>query len=65
VVKQPIETAVLIWLIALLLSACTSPSDDTISSQSSSQSAATVPGEKMTDDERFAPGAMGSSNVRW
>jgi hypothetical protein len=59
--KQAAPTGVLVLLIAFLLAACTSP----ISEPSSSQSAAAVPGEKMSDDERVAPGPMGSSNVRW
>ena len=65
VIKQAALTGVLALLIAILLSACTTPTDETLSSQSSSQSAAAVPGEKMSDDERYAPGPMGSSSVRW
>ena len=65
VIKQLALTAVLVLLIALLLSACASPSDETISSQSSSQSAPSVPGEKMSDDERYSPGAMGAGNIHW
>jgi hypothetical protein len=65
VIKQAAPTGVLVLLIAFLLVACASPTNDTISSPSSSQSAAAVPGEKMSDDERYAPGAMGSSNVRF
>jgi hypothetical protein len=61
VIKQVATTGALVLLIAFLLGACTS----TISDPSSSQSAAAVPGEKMSDDERYAPGPMGSSNVRW
>jgi hypothetical protein len=63
VIKQAALTGVLLLLIALLLAACTT--DETISSPSSSQSGAAVPGEKMSDDERYAPGPMGSSSVRW
>jgi PBP1b-binding outer membrane lipoprotein LpoB len=65
VIKQPTVTGVLVLLIALLLSGCASPTEESISSQSSSGSAATVPGEKMSDEERYAPGPMGSSNVKW
>jgi uncharacterized protein YceK len=61
--KQDAVAGVLVLLIALLLIGCTST--ETISSPSASQSAAAVPGEKMSDDERYAPGPMGSSNVRW
>jgi hypothetical protein len=63
VIKQAALTGVLVLLIAFLLIACTT--NETISSPSSSQSAAAVPGEKMSDDGRYAPGPMGSSNVRW
>jgi starvation-inducible outer membrane lipoprotein len=65
VIKQVALTAFLVLLIAFLLAACTSPTDETISSPSSSQSAAPVPGEKMPDDQRYGAGPMGSSNVRW
>jgi hypothetical protein len=65
VIKHAAPTSVLVLLIAFLLVACTSTTDETISSPSSSQSGAAVPGEKMSDDERYAPGPMGSSNVRW
>jgi hypothetical protein len=65
VIKQAALTGVLVLLIASFLVACTSITNDTISSPSSSQSAAAVPGEKMSDDGRYAPGPMGSSNVRW
>jgi outer membrane biogenesis lipoprotein LolB len=61
VIKQVATKGVLVLLIAFLLAACTS----TISDPSASQSASAVPGEKMSDDERYAPGPMGSSNVRW
>jgi hypothetical protein len=65
VIKKAALIGVLVSLIAFLLIACTSTTDETISSPSSSQSAAAVPGEKMSDDGRYAPGPMGSSNVRW
>jgi len=63
VIKQVATTGVLVLLIAFLLGACTS--GETLSDPSSSQSGAAVPGEKMPDDERYAPGPMGSSNVRF
>jgi len=65
VIKQGALTGILVLPIAFLLAACTSTTDETISSPSSSQSGAAVPGEKMSDDERYAPGPMGSGNVRW
>jgi hypothetical protein len=65
VIKQAALTGIPVLLIAFLLAACTSTTDETISSPSVSQSAAAVPGEKLPDDQRYAPGAMGSSNVRW
>ena len=63
VIKQAALTGVLVLLVAFLLGACTS--GETLSDPSSSQSGAAVPGEKMPDDERYAPGPMGSSNVRF
>jgi len=65
VIKRVALTGVLVLLIAFLLAACTSTTDETISSPSTSQSAAAVPGEKMPDDERYTPGPMGSSSVHW
>jgi len=65
VIKRAAPAGVLILLIAFLLVACTSTTDETISSPSASQSAAAVPGEKTPDDQRYAPGPMGSSSVRW
>ena len=62
-IKQVATTGVLVLLIAFLLGACTS--GETLSDPSSSQSGAAVPGEKMSDDQRYAPGPMGSGNVRW
>jgi len=64
-IKQAALTGILVSLIAFLLAACISPTNDTISSPSSAQSGAAVPGEKMSDDERYAPGPMGSSSVHW
>jgi len=57
-------TGLLILLIAIFLTACASPTNDTLSSPSAAQSGSSVPGEKM-DDDRFSPGPMGSGNVRW
>ena len=65
VIKQAAPTGVLVLLIVSLLAGCTSMTNDTISDPSSSQSGAAVPGEKMSDDQRFAPGPMGSGNVKW
>jgi uncharacterized protein YceK len=65
VIKQVALTGVLVLLIASLLAGCTSMTSETISDPSSSQSGAAVPGEKMSDDQRYAPGPMGSGNVRW
>jgi hypothetical protein len=65
VIKQIALMSVLVLLIAFLLAACTSATTDTLSGPSSSESGAAVPGEKMSDDERYAPGPMGSSNVRF
>ena len=62
VIKRVALTAFLVLLIAFLLAACTTA---TLSDPSSSQSGAAVPGEKMSDDARYAPGPMGSGNVRW
>ena len=64
-IKQVALTGVLVLLIASLLAGCTSMSNETISDPSSSQSGAAVPGEKMSDDQRYAPGPMGSGNVKW
>jgi hypothetical protein len=65
VIKQAALTSVLVLLIAFLLISCTSTTDETLSSPASSQSGAAVPGEKMPDDQRYAPGPMGSSSVHW
>lgn len=64
-VKEVGLTGILVVLIAFLLAACTSATNDTLSGPSASQSAASVPGEKMSDDSRYSPGAMGAGNVRW
>ena len=65
VIKQAALTGVVVSLVAFLLSACMSSTEDTVASPSASQSTAAVPGEKMPDDDRYAPGPMGSSSVRW
>jgi hypothetical protein len=54
---------VLFLVIALLLSACAS-SEEPTTSESAPQSTGTVPGEKMSDDGRYAPGPAGGS-VHW
>jgi len=64
VIKKAALTSALVLLIAFLLAACTSVTNDTLSEPSSSQSGAPVPGEKTSDDERYAPGPTGG-NVRW
>jgi hypothetical protein len=65
VIKQAALTGVVVVLVAILLSACMSSTEGTVASPSASQSTAAVPGEKMPDDDRYAPGPMGSSSVRW
>jgi hypothetical protein len=64
VIKQTALIGILVLFSAFLLIGCTSTANDTLSDPSSSSGAA-VPGEKMSDDERYAPGPMGSSNVRF
>ncbi|PYJ35224.1 MAG: hypothetical protein DME79_02665 [Verrucomicrobia bacterium] len=65
-IKQAALTGVLLLLIALLLSACATSGEEATTSGSTSQSTATVPGEKMSDEGRVTPGAAGSSaNVHW
>jgi hypothetical protein len=64
VIKQTALIGVLVLFIAFLLIGCTS-TGETLSDPSSAQSGAAVPGEKMSGDERYAPGPMGSSNVRF
>ncbi|HEY3659928.1 MAG TPA: hypothetical protein VGK91_01735 [Candidatus Udaeobacter sp.] len=64
-IKQVAMTVVLVVILASLLAGCTSMTTETLSDPSSSQSGAAVPGEKMSDDQRYAPGAMGSANVKW
>jgi hypothetical protein len=65
VIKKSALTGVLVLLIVFLLAACASEATDTLSGPSSSDSGAAVPGEKMSDDGRYAPGPMGSSTVHW
>jgi hypothetical protein len=65
VMKRFALPAILFLAIALLISACVSR-DEEISEQSGSQSAATVPGEKIPDQGSFSPGPPGSSgSVHW
>ena len=64
-IKQVALKGILLLLIASLLAGCTSMTNETISDPSSSQSGAAVPGEKMSDDQRYGPGPMGSGNVHW
>ena len=64
VMRQASLAGVLVLFIAFLLIGCAS-TGETLSDPSSAQSGAAVPGEKMPDDERYAPGPMGSSNVRF
>jgi hypothetical protein len=66
VIKQAALAGVLVLLISFFLSACTSDTEETLLSKpSTSEASAAVPGEKTGDDDRVAPGAMGSTNVRW
>jgi hypothetical protein len=65
VIKQAALRGVLLLLIAFLLAACTSQTGETLSDPSSAQSGAAVPGEKMSGEDRYAPGPMGSGNVKW
>jgi hypothetical protein len=49
----------------ILISGCVSRDED-VTEQSSSQPAATVPGEKIPDQGNYTPGAPGSSgSVHW
>jgi hypothetical protein len=65
VIKRIAIPAVSFLAIAFLISACVSRDED-ISERSSSQSAATVPGEKIPDEGAYAPGPPGSSgSIRW
>jgi predicted small secreted protein len=66
VIKQAALTGVLLLLIALLLSACATSGEEATTTGSTSESTATVPGEKMSDEGRVTPGAAGSSaSVHW
>jgi hypothetical protein len=65
VIKQAVMAGLLALLIALILSACASSGDGSTTSESGSSSAVAVPGEKASDDDRYAPGPMGSTSVRW
>jgi len=67
VIKQTVLAGVLVLLIAFFFTSCASDTDETLLAKPSvSQSeGTTVPGEKMGDDDRVTPGAMGSTNVHW
>ena len=60
--------AVLLLVVASLLSACAT-SEDSMSGDSASSAATSgtpVPGEKLSDEGRFTPGAAGAGgNVHW
>src|SRR5215831_1564475 len=65
-VKHAAPLGVLVLMIAFLLSSCASSGDEATTSGSASQSTTTVPGEKIPDEGRYAPGPPGSSgSVRW
>jgi starvation-inducible outer membrane lipoprotein len=65
VIKRLAVPAVLFLTIVFLISGCVS-SEENIAEQSSSQSATTVPGEKIPDEGNFTPGSPGASGtVRW
>jgi hypothetical protein len=67
VIKLAALAGVLVGLISFLLIACTSDTEETLLSKpaTSQYSSVDVPGEKMGDDGRVAPGPMGSANVHW
>jgi len=66
VTKRAGLSGILILLVAVLLSACASSGDEATTGESTSQSSAAVPGEKMSDEGRVTPGAPGSSaSVHW
>ena len=68
-IKLVAVTGALILLISFLLIACASDTENTLLSKPSisknSSESPDVPGEKMGDDGRVSPGAMGSTNVHW
>jgi starvation-inducible outer membrane lipoprotein len=65
VIKRFALCGILFLAIAFLLTACAT-SDETISDPSTSQSAASVPGEKIPDNGSFTPGPPGSSgSIHW
>jgi hypothetical protein len=68
VIKLAALTSVLVLLISFLLIACASDTEDTPLSKPSisknSSESPDVPGEKLGDDGRVSPGAMGST-VHW
>ena len=66
VINRTALSGLVLLVIALLFSACASTTDEATSSDSASQPAATVPGEKMGDEGAYTPGAPGSAgSVHW
>jgi hypothetical protein len=68
VIKLAALTGVLVLLVSFLLIACASDEETLFSKPSLSENSSNgpdVPGEKMGDDGRVSPGAMGSTNVQW
>ncbi|PYK09013.1 MAG: hypothetical protein DME61_07830 [Verrucomicrobia bacterium] len=64
-IKRIAFPAVLLLVIAFLISACVSR-DEEVTERSGSHSAAPVPGEKIPDEGAYAPGPPGSSgSVHW
>jgi starvation-inducible outer membrane lipoprotein len=64
-IKRVALPAALLFAIAFLISACASP-DELMTEETSSRSAAPVPGERLPDEGTVAPPAPGSSaGVRW
>ena len=63
---QRVAVRVTLFLaVAFLISACASP-NEVMTEKPSSQSGASVPGERTGDEDNFAPGTGGSSaSVRW
>jgi hypothetical protein len=66
VINRTALSGLVLLVIAFLFSACASTTDEATTGESSSQSSAAVPGEKMSDEGRLTPGAPGSSaSVHW
>ena len=65
-IKRFAQCALFFLAIVFLISACASPDEATTTEHSTSQTTATVPGERMSDDGRYAPGPLGSAgSVHW